>query len=155
MLTEGGFILNNALASFDKSSLTVYKSGPTNSPSSVHSSPSEPPGSHSGISNIPDYGKVLEHHGDTGSLFDGTMVESSPGTKEENLGHSPQPTGFSRRVKRSEIFEPGPRATVWGSSVANNYIVGGKRPISLSTPIIAVERGLICGRRLILGLYYL
>lgn len=130
ILTKAGFILNNALASFDP-------------PDSDKTDSAHPlPLSGNGPSDVSPVGGVLVDQLRPASVVPAQRQEYILGAS----GHaSPVP------LQRSKRNEAGPRATVWGTSVANNGLAGGKRPISLATPIIAVQRGLICGRRLILG----
>lgn len=160
VLTEGGFVLNNALASFDLLSPSVNHS-PAVGPSAHNSNLSANLNSsvaYFGVPISPESGILVDHPSLPKSLPTQPLAQTSVRQTQDNseLEHPEEhpislTTTYLRRLKRNGIFESGPRATVWGSSVANNDLVGGKRPISLASPIIAVERGQICGRRLILG----
>lgn len=143
-MTGAGFILNNALASFDLSD--------SDKPVSANPLPS---GANNPSISSPIGGVFLDQQNPSAS---GTHTESSqsvPAQRPQDyiVNPSSHPSSASTPLHRTKRYDAGPRATVWGSSVANNGLAGGKRPISLATPIIAVERGEICGRRLILGWY--
>ena len=146
ILTDAGFILNNALANFDASS-----SNPTIQGSSFENLYPPKDDTNSTII-IPKFGAPPDH----GNVQDRASKEVTESDQHHPLSWN-QEQNFSRvektlrREKRFEVPESRPRAAIWGSSVANNGLVGGKRPISLSTPIIAVEMGQTCGRRLVLG----
>lgn len=132
ILTGAGFILNNALASFDSSDSDKPVSASSSIDSGVLAGPQP---------------------STSGAYLDSPHSVPGQGQPDYVINSSSHPSSESTPLQRSKRNEAGPRATVWGSSVANNGLAGGKRPISLATPIIAVERGQICGRRLILGVY--
>ncbi|KAJ1524883.1 hypothetical protein ONE63_009747 [Megalurothrips usitatus] len=153
VMTEGGFLLNNALASFDIAA-TMADKVPAASPISITNTYTVPANSNGSVSRVvyvPNASTEPDHQpaapldspqAPTHLLSEGFGQNFSiPALQQMHQGRS----------KRFDGTEAGPKATVWGSSVANNGLAGGKRPISFATPIIAVESGQICGRRLVLG----
>lgn len=82
-MTEGGFLLNNALASFDISA----------------------PGSEKSVAGGPmSYTNVYAAP---------PLLEPQSQGKEVSSQNSSIPSPFQKRVKRFESIETGPKATVW------------------------------------------
>ncbi|KAK3918648.1 Glutathione hydrolase 7 [Frankliniella fusca] len=147
VMTEGGFLLNNALTSFNG-----FSAGTKRVSAGVHFPMYPKPSNIINItkdSEVPEDDALLDHHSEATAV---PHLDASAALPLEKQPGFHQSESLSvRRFKRSENTESEPRATVWGSSVANNELVGGKRPISLSVPVIAIESGQICGLRLVLG----
>lgn len=153
ILTEGGFVLNNALASFDGFTSGTKKNYAGASSFTKPSSITSNTNNTTKVINLPEDDILLDHHTEATEVPHLDASVALPLEKKNSFhqfGENQEPS-VVKRHKRFENSESEPRATVWGSSVANNELVGGKRPISLAVPVVAIESGHICGRRLVLG----